>query len=160
AGDPEIQSAVRLLAAEWTGDAASDATVPRWSRTSDDIVSLSHYLKWLMDRDRKSTGLKIIQGEIWRGGFGSGALTGAVYPVVQPALQRRRAADRRLTTSTSGTTEPQRLLSGYTTAGDLTPLIDRHFDTTTGPKRAAESYTAIARALEVPPESLLFVSDV
>ena len=27
------------------------------------------YLNWLMDRDRKSTALKSLQGRIWKGGF-------------------------------------------------------------------------------------------
>jgi enolase-phosphatase E1 len=163
AGEPEIRSAIHRLGAEWTDDAAADATVPRWSGTSedaDDIGALSHYLEWLMDRDRKSTGLKIIQGEIWRGGFESGALAGDVYPDVKPALERWHAAHRTIAIYSSGSTAAQRLLFGHSTAGDLTPLIDRHFDTTTGPKRSAESYSAIARALAVPPETLLFVSDV
>jgi enolase-phosphatase E1 len=45
-------------------------------------------------------------------------------------------------------------------AGDLTPLLSGYFDTTTGPKREAESYRTIAEALDLPPDAILFVSDV
>src|SRR5262245_59079939 len=50
------------------------------------------YIYWLMDRDRKSTALKRIQGELWREGYESGALHGAVFPDVAPSLRRWRAA--------------------------------------------------------------------
>lgn len=113
-----------------------------------------------MDRDRKSTGLKIIQGEIWRGGFESGALRGEVYRDVKPALERWRAENLVISIYSSGSATAQRLLFGHSTAGDLTPLIARHFDTTVGPKRSAESYAMIARTLEIPTNALLFVSDV
>ena len=185
AGDAVVQDAIARLATEWTVDLAADGSVPPWpdapawaaceressparsgvatspARTTHaDIVAMSDYVEWLMDRDQKSTGLKIVQGEIWRGGFESGALLGEVYPDVKPALERWRAAGRIVAIYSSGSATAQRLLFGHSTAGDLTPLIDRHFDTTVGPKRSAESYTAIARALNLPPAALLFVSDV
>src|SRR5262249_41645976 len=123
-------------------------------------ISVIAYLEWLMDRDRKSTGLKIIQGEIWRGGVESGVLRGEVYPDARPALERWRAAGRRIAIYSSGSTAAQQLLFGHSTAGDLTPFIDRYFDTTVGAKRSSQSYTAIAKVLELPPRSLLFLSDV
>jgi enolase-phosphatase E1 len=158
AGDQVVRNALRLLAAEWSSD-ASDRKAPRASPDSD-LAAASHYLEWLMDRDRKSTGLKIIQGEIWRGGFESGALVGEVYPDVKPALERWRAAGRRVAIYSSGSTTAQRLLFSHSTVGDLTPLFDHYFDTTTGPKRSPDSYAAIARTLDIPASDLLFISDV
>src|SRR5262249_8911698 len=160
AGEAEIQGAMQRLADEWSNDADSDSSVPPWSGDATDIVSLSNYLEWLMDRDRKSTGLKIVQSEIWRGGFESGALRGAVYPDVKPALERWRDAHQTVAIYSSGSAAAQRLLFEHSTAGDLTPLIDWHFDTTTKPKRSAESYSAIAHALALPADTLLFVSNV
>jgi enolase-phosphatase E1 len=166
AGDAEIQGAIRYLtverssAADFAAETGIASAVPPWSGDASDLVSLSHYLEWLMERDRKSTGLKIIQGEIWRGGFESGALRGEVYPDVKPALARWRAAQRTVAIYSSGSAAAQRLLFGYSTAGDLTPLIDRHFDTTSGPKLSADSYALIARELELRRDEVLFVSDV
>jgi enolase-phosphatase E1 len=79
---------------------------------------------------------------------------------VKPALERWRAENLVISIYSSGSATAQRLLFGHSTAGDLTPLIARHFDTTVGPKRSAESYSMIARALGIPTNALLFVSDV
>ena len=37
------------------------------------------YLMWLMDRDRKSTALKSLQGKIWKAGFERGELKGTLF---------------------------------------------------------------------------------
>lgn len=125
-----------------------------------DLIAAGDYLEWLMDRDRKSTALKIIQGEVWRGGFEDGALIGQMYPDVKPALERWRAEGRVVAIYSSGSASAQQLLFGHSSSGDLTPLIGWHFDTTIGHKREPASYRAIARTLAVPPASLLFISDV
>ncbi len=51
------------------------------------------YVHWLMDRDRKSTGLKSLQGKIWEEGYRAGDLQGEVYPDVLPALERWRVRE-------------------------------------------------------------------
>jgi enolase-phosphatase E1 len=156
--DGVVRDALSLLAAEWVEDTEARGQIPRAAR--DDTFGSVGYLEWLMDRDRKSTALKIIQGEIWRGGFESGTLRGEVYPDVKPALERWRRTGRRLVIYSSGSAAAQRLLFGHSTAGDLTPLFERYFDTTVGAKRSVDSYAAIARALDVPANAILFVSDV
>ncbi|MCA9268793.1 MAG: hypothetical protein KDA41_10000, partial [Planctomycetales bacterium] len=39
-------------------------------------------------------------------------------------------------------------------------LLGGHYDTTTGPKREAASYTAIAAEFNLPPGEIVFVSDI
>ena len=39
-------------------------------------------------------------------------------------------------------------------------MIDAYFDTTTGPKKEAESYRKIAEALSLDPPAIVFFSDV
>ena len=114
------------------------------------LASIEAYAGWLMDRDRKSTALKELQGLIWEDGYRFGALEGAVFADVAAALARWRAG-RRSTVAifSSGSVLAQKLLFGFSTAGDLTPFIDRHFDTTTGAKTEAESYRRIAEAIRV-----------
>lgn len=112
-----------------------------------------------MDEDRKETLLKDIQGQIWAQGYADGSLAGHVYPDTPVALRRWRDAGLAVHIYSSGSIAAQRLLFGHSIAGDLTPLIDGYFDTTTGPKREAASYAAIAAALGLSPEELLFVSD-
>jgi enolase-phosphatase E1 len=113
-----------------------------------------------MDRDRKSPGLKDLQGLIWERGYQRGELHGIVYPDVPPAL--RRWCDRAVEMAiySSGSELAQRRLFASTAEGDLTPLFAGFFDTAVGPKGEAGSYRRIASALGHAPDRVLFVSDV
>ena len=114
----------------------------------------------LMDRDKKSPGLKALQGLIWRDGYKSGELRGQVYPDVLPAFKRWRARGREIFIYSSGSVLAQQLLFGSTNAGDLTPFLGGYFDTAVGPKVSEDSYRVIAQRVHVPPAHILFVSDV
>ena len=116
-------------------------------------------LGW-MDVDAKETALKHIQGRIWREGYEAGELKAHVYPDTPVALKRWTAAGIMVCIYSSGSIEAQRLIFGHSEAGDLTGYLSGYFDTTTGPKREAGSYTAIATALKLDPAEILFVSDV
>jgi enolase-phosphatase E1 len=122
-----------------------------------DVVS---YVRWLMDRDSKSPGLKALQGLIWQAGYRSGELRGSVYPDVPPALERWRARGRDVYIYSSGSVLAQQLLFGSTEAGDLTRLFHGYFDTAVGPKQSVESYGLILERIHVAPPEALFVSDV
>jgi enolase-phosphatase E1 len=115
-------------------------------------------LRWI-DADSKATPLKALQGMIWAEGYAGGSLTGHVYPDAAAALRRWHAAGIPLYVYSSGSVEAQKLIFGHSNEGDLTPLFSGYFDTTTGPKREAASYAAIARAVGLPPSGILFLSD-
>lgn len=117
-------------------------------------------LRGWMARDEKVTPLKALQGMIWREGFEAGALRGHLWPDVAPCLRAWAAAGLALRIYSSGSVEAQRLLFGHSEAGDLTPLLSGFDDTRTGPKREAASYAAIAAAAALPPDAVLFLSDV
>jgi len=121
--------------------------------------SALRYLLWLMDRDRKSTALKSLQGKIWKAGFESGELKGTFFPDVPPALERWSKIAR-VAIYSSGSVEAQQLLFSHSTAGDLTPLLSGYFDTRTGAKTASASYAAIAETMQVATGEILFLSDV
>lgn len=101
------------------------------------------YAMWLMDRDRKSTALKALQGKLWRRGYESGELCSLVFDDVPPALAAWRAAGIPVEIYSSGSIEAQQLLFRYTNHGDLTAYLAAYHDTTTGPKRAVASYRTI-----------------
>jgi len=147
---------------EHAADAAVDRAVPAWHDEADAarLASVEAYAGWLMDRDRKSTALKELQGLIWEDGYRFGALEGAVFGDVAPALARWRQAGLTLVIFSSGSVLAQKLLFGFSSAGDLTLFIDAHFDTTTGAKTDPESYRRIAEALGASTADVLFVSDV
>ncbi len=154
ADDPGVRADIALLRAEHAAESLGAPDLPPWNPEA--------YVYWLMDRDRKSTGLKALQGRIWEAGFRAGALKGkgAVYPDVRPALARWQQAGKRIAIFSSGSVQAQRNLFANTTDGDLSSFLSGYFDTTTGPKREARSYRQIAATLGQEPRDVLFISDV
>lgn len=120
---------------------------------------IAKYVYWLMDRDRKSTALKSLQGKIWKAGFENGELKGELFPDVPEALARW-AKEAKVAIYSSGSVEAQQLLFRHTTDGDLSPLIASYFDTRTGPKSESASYRSIAIELGVEPLEVIFFSDI
>jgi len=118
------------------------------------------YVEWLIDLDRKSTGLKSLQGKIWRQGYLEGSLKSQVFADVAPAMKRWHAAGLSINIFSSGSVLAQQLLFAHTEAGDLTKYIDNYFDTNVGKKADAESYRRIAAALSLPANEVVFISDV
>jgi len=139
----------------WLSEAAREAGLVEASR--HDVVDL--LLRWI-DEDRKSTALKALQGMIWKDGYEAGDYRAHVYPDVPTVLASWHAAGIPLYVYSSGSVPAQKLFFRYSQAGDLSPLFSGYFDTTTGPKREAASYTAIAQAIGKDPSSILFLSDI
>jgi enolase-phosphatase E1 len=136
-----------------------DAVAGEVGRPLSDPEALAQLLAW-MDEDRKVTPLKALQGMIWEAGFRAGDFTGHLYPDAVRSLRAWHARGLRLYVYSSGSEQAQRLLFGFSDAGDLTPLFSGWLDTRVGPKRAATSYRAIAARIGLPPEDILFLSDV
>lgn len=140
------------LSAEYAAD--TDPGKPVWG---DSPLA---YLLWMMDRDRKSRGLKSIQGQIWEAGYLDGSLRGALFGDVAGAIARWREERGRVYIYSSGSMLAQKLLFRYSEAGDLSAMIDGYFDTEVGPKREAASYQRIVERIGLPAAECLFVSDV
>jgi enolase-phosphatase E1 len=143
-------------------DARQVSGVPPWSDATPDerLCSATTYIRWLIEHDSKIAPLKALEGKIWEAGYHSGELCGSVYPDVPRAFARWRAQGRRIAIFSSGSVLAQKLLFGYSSAGDLSRYVDDYFDTTTGAKREAESYRRIAAWLGLAPGEVLFLSDV
>jgi enolase-phosphatase E1 len=122
----------------------------------DAIVRALH--EW-SDRDVKVTPLKELQGMIWKEGFESGEIRAPLYEDAVDAMRRYRACGVRLFIYSSGSVAAQQLLFGHAVAGDLRPLFEGYFDTTTGPKRESASYRRIAETIGLPPGRIVFFSD-
>jgi len=161
ATNPGVLADIAALRAEHAAEPATESGLPAWN-PSDEQRSAEAYVYWLMDRDRKSTGLKSLQGRIWEVGYLSGELQGKgeVYPDVRPAFVRWRRNGILIAIFSSGSTLAQRNLFANTSVGDLSPFLYDYFDTKTGPKRESSSYRVIAAALHQSPSDVLFVSDV
>jgi enolase-phosphatase E1 len=151
-GSRECRGAVAMLRAEYEAD----------SHPADDFgpAAVVRYVHDLMDHDRKSPGLKALQGLIWKDGYAAGALRGQVYSDVPPAFVRWRGRGLDIYIYSSGSVLAQQLLFSSVPLWDLTPSISGYFDTLVGPKREPQSYAAITARMHVPPARTLFVSDV
>jgi enolase-phosphatase E1 len=153
---------ISALKAEHRIDNENGNGPPGWQETSPEslVDSITEYVYWLMDLDRKSTALKALQGKIWEAGYASGRLRGEVYPDVPPAFARWRKQGKQIYIYSSGSVLAQKLLFRHTTNGDLTGHIGGYFDTTTGAKKAATSYQTIAEQIGSRASEVLFMSDV
>jgi len=162
AGTRDVREVGRLLREEWTADSLGVDGTPPWRDDSDHamVESIASYAEWLMARDRKSPGLKLLQGWIWQRGYGDGTLHGDVFPDVPRAFDRWRHVGIDIAIYSSGSALAQRLLFSTTAYGDLTSRLSGFFDTSVGAKQSPDSYRRIVAKLRRAPASVLFVSDV
>ena len=115
--------------------------------------------RWIAE-DRKHPGLKAIQGIIWEDGYRTGAFAPNLYEDVAPALRRWHRNGLRLALYSSGSEQAQRLLVEHTNEGNLVQLFSHFFDTRIGAKTETSSYQRIAGQIGLPPQAILFLSDV
>ena len=125
---------------------------------ADEAATVALLQRWI-DDDVKATPLKALQGRVWAQGYAAGAFRGHVHADAAAALRAWHAAGLRLYCYSSGSVEAQRLLFRHSDQGDLEPLFAGWFDTTTGPKRDAGSYAAIADAIGEAAAAIHFLSD-
>jgi enolase-phosphatase E1 len=115
--------------------------------------------QWSIE-DRKITPLKTLQGVLWDFGYKNGSLKGHVYSDVAPKLKDWKNQGIQMGVFSSGSIAAQKLIFGYSIAGDLTPYFSAYFDTTTGGKRETATYSKIADQLNIPAGEILFLSDI
>lgn len=156
--DPPVRAACDQIARD-----AGRVSLEVWSWGLEPHIArelVAAEVRRLMAADAKTTGLKELQGLIWKQGFASGELVAHVYEDVPPALSRwaKRGIDTRI--YSSGSSGAQKLFFAHTLAGNLLPFLRGHYDTTIGPKRAPTSYEAIARSMARATADILFLSDV
>ena len=132
----------------------------RHNTPKEELESVVEYIEWLMDRDRKSTSLKSLQGRIWEEGYKRGELRSQVFDDVPRALERWQKQKKNICIFSSGSVLAQKLLFAHTTAGDLTQHISHYFDTSIGGKTDTQTYQAIATILQGLPPEISFLSDV
>lgn len=157
-GEPGLEAVARQVARDaghdsWEGWVSGLPPDEQRQRLADEIIRQ-------MDADVKATGLKQLQGMIWKAGFERGQLEAHVFADVPPALAAWRRAGRQVRIYSSGSVQAQRLFFAHTEQGDLLPHLGGHYDTTTGPKREPASYVKIADDWSLAPGEILFLSDV
>ena len=136
----------------------ADASTAAGKALASSDAATEQFAAWMAE-DRKITPLKTLQGIIWRDGYASGELKAHLYQDAIDAIDAWHKKGLRIFIYSSGSIEAQKLYFAHSTAGNLTGVIGDYFDTTTGPKTEPESYTKIAKAIELPPGEILFLTD-
>ncbi|MDX1693399.1 MAG: acireductone synthase [Ketobacteraceae bacterium] len=161
---PYARARIRDFVKENAGDPAVrrelDAVAAELGQPDASLEEIATALENWIDEDRKITPLKTLQGMIWQSGYEDGSLKGHLYPEVSGVLQQWKAQGIALYVYSSGSVAAQKLLFGFSEAGDLTPLFSGYFDTRIGGKKDAESYRRIVAELGLRPGEILFLSDV
>ena len=158
-----VAALVTAVDADWQANRHPEAQALRHGHAVTDARPMAErvvpYLQWLIDHDIKLTALKDLQGRIWAHGYGDGSITAPLFADVAEALRRWHQQGLVLAVYSSGSVPAQQLLYRHSRDGDLSPLFSHWFDTRVGAKQEVSSYTAIAAAMQVRPEQVLFISD-
>lgn len=115
--------------------------------------------EWII-KDRKHGALKEIQGLIWDIGYSKGEFKGHLYPDVKPFFSKILSNNIAIGIYSSGSVHAQKLIFGFSTEGDLTPMISYFFDTKVGGKREKSSYEKIAAETNLSSSEIHFFSDI
>ena len=157
--DTDALTAAREIVAQETG-AESFAAWTNDAPRQEAREQLHRDLMRQIDRDAKTTGLKEVQGLIWREGFEAGKLHTHIYPDVPPSLRRWAEAGRDVRIYSSGSVLTQKLFFANTEVGSLIPFLSGHYDTMIGSKRDNASYAKIAADWGIPAAEIIFLSDI
>jgi enolase-phosphatase E1 len=156
----EVQEDIAALLRERSLDEGRGELASEPSDENRSLDAVVTYVNWLIDRDRKSPALKSLQGKIWEQGYRDGILKAPLFADVVPNLTRLRVQGLRIAIFSSGSVLAQKLLFAHTDTGDHTDLIEQYFDTAVGGKLSPQSYSEIAKRLELLSTQVVFVSDV
>lgn len=149
--DPEVQKAFKKTVE------LADSLESLKIRSVDEVIDT--LLRWSLE-DRKITPLKTVQGILWEKGYQSGEIKGHVYEDVPTSLKKWHEQGLKMGVFSSGSIAAQKLIFGYSEAGDLTTFFSNYFDTTTGGKKEVETYPKIAEELNLNPNEIIFLSDI
>ena len=156
-GQTETAAACERIAQD-----AGFESLQAWGRASgsSERTLVEQQVAELMRGDVKATGLKAMQGLVWKAGFDSGELIAPIYDDVLPALKLWNEMKLDVRIYSSGSIAAQKLFFGHTQHGDVLHYFRGHYDTTIGGKKDSESYRKIAGDMGVAPHDILFVSDL
>lgn len=157
-GEEAVVDCLPVLAADFGKDSVDDwmGHIPIEQRPAFVVASVIG----LMDDDVKATGLKQLQGLVWKDGFHQGQMVAHLFDDVADVIRQWKNSEIDIRIYSSGSIQAQKLFFGHCVAGDLLDQFGGHYDTTTGPKKDAASYERIAAEFDCAPAEILFVSDV
>lgn len=134
---------------------------PISSSTPSTLDLLIQFIQQLITEDRKVTPLKVLQGSIWKDGYGKRELIALLYKDIPHNLDRFQDLGLPLSIYSSGSRQAQHLFFQHTEYGNLMSYFTAFFDTKIGMKTSKQSYDEIALTLGINNHAeILFVTDL
>ena len=155
-GSPALQACLDLIAV----DVDQDPKTWLSGTPEEQQQTVAEAVLGMMDADVKATGLKDLQGIMWKSGFQTGQLVAHLFDDVAACIQAWNAKGLDVRIYSSGSIAAQKLFFNHSIAGDLLDQFSGHYDTTIGNKREAESYRKIGQKFDCDPGQIVFISDV
>ena len=155
----EVRAALNEPAVRAQIEATKKTVAEEENKAINDTEAIQYLEHWCRS-DRKHPALKALQGMVWEKGYKNGSLKGHIYPEVPNMLKTWKENGLKIGIYSSGSVPAQKLLFGYSEAGDLRPIFSDYFDTVVGHKREVQSYKNIQLALGLPAEQIVFLSDI
>lgn len=124
------------------------------------IEDISNLLLDCIKKDLKYPPLKELQGYLWEYGYKNKDFTGHVYQDIPTSFENWINNGIKLGIYSSGSVLAQKLLFSYSDYGNLDKYISNNFDLAIGGKKEKTSYFKISESLKLPPNEILFLSDV
>ncbi len=118
-----------------------------------------NFLKEWIDKDRKITPLKELQGYIWEKGFKSWELKAPIYQDAFEKIKEWKYKGIPLYIYSSGSVKAQKLFLSHTTLGNIVNFFEWFFDTKIGSKKDKSSYEEIAKQIWENIKNIIFLSD-
>jgi len=147
--------------AEADKDVEGCVAIPAKEEDKEKVVeAVVQNVCWQMEKDATNPALKTLQGHIYREAYKTGKILGQLYSDVPEAFKGLTSSGKQIYTYSAGSVEAQKLMFGYTEQGDLTAYISGYFDTNSGAKNTAESYTKIAKEMGVGASEIAYFTDV
>ena len=124
-GSPALQSCLEKIAAD------VDQDPKNWlsGTPEQQQATVAKAVIGMMDADVKATGLKEIQGMIWKSGFQTGQLVAHLFDDVAECIQEWKAQGLDVRIYSSGSIAAQKLFFAHSIAGDLLDQFSGHYDT-------------------------------
>ncbi|GAM26774.1 hypothetical protein SAMD00019534_099490, partial [Acytostelium subglobosum LB1] len=146
--DAQLQDDIATLRCDVDNVPSSIPPVAQVGSSDEQIIdSVVRNVTAQMDIDRKSTALKQLQGHMWSTAYESGQIKGVVFEDVPLAFARWQKTSTNVYIYSSGSVAAQKLLFGYSVAGNLLTMLHGHYDTNIGSKLESESYRKILQSI-------------
>jgi enolase-phosphatase E1 len=160
--EEHVQSIVRDLRVQ----AAQNPEMPKildksQGATLYDIQkSCLNHIEFLFRNNITTIALLYFQMYIWLDGQMKGILKTHIFPDVAEMMYKWKFEEHiAIYIYSSARADVQMLMFACTEYGSLLHLIDGHFDSKIGTKTANETYSRIAQAIQLPANSLVFLTD-